>query len=203
MLVVAKHDKKNATVDWLTPAPDGTTVELPWPDENGPFLLTCHLAQVDGRAQLVGLDVRSFVQSGEELKPGPHGLAEVNHAMLRSLRAGEIAESARLKLAAELASQSRSRRGTTVQREEAGRRYVSLTAPQPSRPSGFRPASEQLEKVAELFKEALAAGGEAATKPSLYVHHALAAEGSQISLNAVRGQIHRARQKGLVPLARG
>jgi hypothetical protein len=202
VLVVPKNDKKIATVDWLTPAPDGTTVELPWPEENGPFLLTCHLAQVDGRAQLVGLDVRSFVEAGGELKPGPQGLAEVNHAMLRSLRAGEVAESARVKLAAELASQSRSRRGTSDQREEAGRRFAALTAPQPSRPSGFRPASEQLEKVAQLFKEALAAGGEAAKKPSLYVHHALASEGSDITLNAVRGRIHRARRRGLVPRAR-
>ena len=39
--------------------------------------------------------------------------------------------------------------------------------------------------------------------PSLYVHHALATEGSDITLNAVRGQIHRARQKGLIPKIRG
>ena len=47
-------------VQWLTPAPDGTPVHLPWPDPDGPFLLTCHLAQVDGRTMLVGLDMRCF-----------------------------------------------------------------------------------------------------------------------------------------------
>src|SRR3954447_11658664 len=91
-------------VEWLTPAPDGTTVELPWPDENGPFLLTCHLALVDGRTLLVGLDVRSFRDTGGTLEPGPGGLVEVNHPALRSLRAGEIAEAARARLAAELAA---------------------------------------------------------------------------------------------------
>ena len=47
-------------MEWLTPAPDGTPVVLRWPDEDGPFLLTCHLARVEGRTMLVGLDIRSF-----------------------------------------------------------------------------------------------------------------------------------------------
>ena len=207
MPCVARTDRQRSAdpqADWLTPAPDGTAVQLPWPDETGPFLLTCHLAVVDGRTQMVGLDIRSFESSDDGTPaPGPRGLAEVNHPVLRSLRAGEIAEAARLRLAAELTSQARSRRGTPAQREEAQRRYSVLSAPQPTRPTGHRPASAQLEKVAELFLQALAAGGETAKAPSLYVHHALASQGSDITLNAVRGQIHRARQKGLIPLIRG
>jgi hypothetical protein len=188
-------------VEWLTPAPDGTTVEIGWPDENGPFLLTCHLALVDGRTLLVGLDVRSFRVTGDQLVPGPAGLVEVNHPALRSLRAGEIAETARARLAAELAAQSRSRRGTARDREAAARRSEALTTPHRARSTGFRPASSQLQKVADLYLDAVAAGGDSARRPSIYVHHALADQGSDITLNTVRGQIHRARVKGLIPPA--
>ena len=189
-------------VEWLTPAPDGTTVELPWPDENGPFVLTCHLALVNGRTQMVGLDVRSFRASGAGSPVAlSGGLAEVGHVALRSLRAAEIAEAARVKLAAELGSQARSRRGTTADREVAARRLEMLTMPHRPRPYGARPASSQLEKVAELFLQAVAAGGDSARRPSIYVHQALAEEGSEVTLNTVRGQIHRARVKGLIPPA--
>ena len=189
-------------VEWLTPAPDGTTVVLPWPEETGPFLLTCHLALVDGRTLLVGLDVRSFALDADGVPvPGAAGLVEVNHPALRSLRAGEIAEAARARLAAELASQARSRRGSAGDRDVAGRRFEALTLPQKARPSGFRPASSQLQKVADLYLQAVAAGGDSARRPSIYVHHALAEEGSDITLNTVRGQIHRARVKGLIPPA--
>src|SRR4051812_34113905 len=195
-----RSEAPDQEVEWLTPAPDGTTVELPWPDENGPFLLTCHLALVDGRALLVGLDVRSFRRVGHAgAAAGPHGLVEVNHPALRSLRAGEIAEAARAKLAATLAAQASSRRGTGAERAAAASRLEALTAPSASRPSGFRPASSQLEKVAELYRRVVAAGGDHPRRPSIYVHQALAEEGSDVTLNTVRGQIHRARAKGLIP----
>lgn len=190
-------------VEWLTPAPDGTTVELPWPDENGPFTLTCHLALVDGRTLLVGLDVRSFHLAGDQPVAGPAGLVEVNHPALRSLRAGEIAEAARAKLAAELAAQASSRKGSAADRAAAAARLDILTAPRASRPSGFRPASTQLEKVAEIYRQVIAAGGDHARRPSIYVHQALTEQGSDITLNTVRGQIHRARVKGLIPPAAG
>ncbi len=203
-VAVNKSSQQRSTggqrIEWLTPAPDGTTVELPWPDADGPFLLTCHLASVDGRTLLVGLDVRSFRQAGHSgAEPGPHGLVEVNHPALRSLRAGEIAEAARAKLAAELSVQSRSRKASAADRELAAGRFRTLTLPSAPNPSGQRPASAQLEKVADLYLRAVAAGGDSARRPSIYVHQALASEGSSITLNAVRGQIHRARVKGLIP----
>jgi hypothetical protein len=198
----ARSGAPDQEVEWLTPAPDGSTVDLPWPDETGPFLLTCHLALVDGRTQLVGLDVRSFrLSDAGSPVPVAFGLAEVSHAALRSLRAGEIAEAARVKLAAELGSLARSRRGSAADREIAARRLEMLTAPHRPRPYGARPASSQLEKVAELFLQAVAAGGDSARRPSIYVHQVLADEGSEVTLNTVRGQIHRARVKGLIPPA--
>jgi len=189
-------------VEWLTPAPDGTAVQLPWPDANGPFLLTCHLVHVDGRTQLVGLDIRSFAldASGTPV-PGPAGLVEVNHPALRSLRAGEIAEAARARLAALVGAQSGATWDEYV-RAAASRTSEALTSPDRPRPTGFRPASAQLQRVADLFLQAIAAGGDSARKPSIYVHHALAEAGSDITLNAVRGQIHRARVKGLIPPGR-
>ncbi len=194
-------------VEWLTPAPDDTPVVLRWPDANGPFLLTCHLARVDGRTMLVGLDVRSFTEGAAEGDdapvPGPAGLAEVNHAALRSLRAGEIAEAARAKLAALVAGQSGANGWDDSVRQAAARTFEVLTSPNRSRTSAHRPASEQLQRVAELFLQAIAAGGDSARRPSIYVHHALTQEGVDVSLNTVRGQIHRARVKGLIPPAQG
>jgi hypothetical protein len=185
-------------VEWLTPAPDGTPVVLRWPDENGPLLLTCHLAYVNGRSTLVGLDIRSFVETPEGPVPGPLGLSEVNHPMLRSLRAGEIAEAARAKLAAELAAQVRSRKVGAEGRDQAKRRFDQLTAPQRARPTGARPASSRLERVAQLYNEIVAVGGDQARRPSIYVHQALADEGVDVTLNTVRGQLHRAKVKGLL-----
>jgi len=192
-------------VEWLTPAPDGTQVVLAWPDENGPFFLTCHLARLGGRTMLVGLDVRTFTGGGEGSppEPGPQGLTEVNHPALRSLRAGEIAEAARVKLAAIVAAQSGSDSWDAAVREAAARTFDVLTAPNRSRPSGYRPASEQLQRVAELYLRAIAAGGDSARRPSIYVHHGLTEDGLDVSLNTVRGQIHRARVKGLIPPAEG
>lgn len=189
-------------VEWLTPAPDGTPVELTWPDETGPFTLTCHLARVDGRTILVGVDVRSFTQNPDGTpRPGEAGLVEVNHPALRSLRAGEIAEAARAKLAALLATKAASRSLDKATREAAARTFESLTTPSRSRRSAPRAASSQLERVAELFNQAVAAGGDSGRRPSIYVHQALIEDGQDVTLNTVRGQIHRARVKGLIPAA--
>jgi hypothetical protein len=55
--------------------------------------------------------------------------------------------------------------------------------------------------VAELYLQAVAAGGDSARRPSIYVHQALVEEGQDVTLNTARGQIHRARVKGLIPPA--
>lgn len=189
-------------VQWLTPAPDGTPVKIAWPEADGPLMLTCHLARVDGRTMLVGLDVRSFSVTDDGTPvPGEAGLVEINHPALRSLRAGEIAEAARAKLAALLATQSRSRSLDKAARQDAARTFESLTAPNRPRPGGGRPTSGQLELVADLFNRAVAAGGDSARRPSIYVHQALVEDGQDVTLNTVRGQIHRARVKGLIPPA--
>ncbi|MBK6872662.1 MAG: hypothetical protein IPK24_06785 [Kineosporiaceae bacterium] len=54
------------------------------------------------------------------------------------------------------------------------------------------PRRQPTGKVAGLFNQAVAAGGDSARRPSIYVHQALVEESQGISLNTVRGQIHRA-----------
>jgi hypothetical protein len=192
-------------VEWLTPAPDGAPVVL---------RLTCHLARVNGRTMLVGLDVRSFTTDGVTAGdpgvagsigavPGPKGLTELNHLALRSLRAGEIAEAARAKLAAMVAATAGSASWDDSVRAAAARRFEVLTSPNKSRVAGVRPVSDQLHRVAELYLQAVAAGGDSKRRPSIYVHHALTEDGMDVSLNTVRGQLHRARVKGLIPPAQG
>jgi hypothetical protein len=201
-------------VEWLTPAPDGAPVVLRWPDENGPLLLTCHLARVDGRTMLVGLDVRTFTTDGATpgdtapagslgATPGPKGLTELNHIALRSLRAGEIAEAARATLVAMVAATAGSSSWDESVRAAAARRVEVLTSPNKSRDAGVRPVSDQLQRVAELYLRAVAAGGDTARRPSVHVYRALIKDGTDVSLNTVRGRIHRARVKGLIPPAKG
>jgi hypothetical protein len=172
-------------IDWLTPGPDGKPVTLRWPNETGPYLLTCHLARVRGRVTLVGLDVRTFTADNT---PGPGGLADVNHPALRSLRAGEIAEAARARLAAA--------RAATGDQEGA----AELTAPGPPQSRPQTPG-DALRVVASLHAAAVAAGGDSARRPAIYVHRTLVDDGEDVSLAAVRGRIHRARVKGLIPPA--
>jgi hypothetical protein len=206
---VGSHSSEDSAPDpqevqWLTPAPDGTPVHLPWPAPDGPFLLTCDLAQVDGRTMLVGLDMRCLsLDADGGPTPGPRGLLEVNHPALRSLRAGEIAEAARARLAATLAARSGTGSWDDLVGATAHRTFEALTSPNRSRPTGARPASPQLQRVAQLYLRAVAAGGDAARRPSNHVYNALREEGSDVSLNTVRGQIHRARVKGLIPPGRG
>jgi hypothetical protein len=157
---------------------------------------------------LVGLDVRTFTTDGASATdaataaPGPKGLTELNHIALRSLRAGEIAEAARAKLAAMVATTAGSSSWDDSVRAAAAHRFEVLTSPNKSRVAGVRPVSDQLHRVAELYLRAVAAGGDSARRPSIYVHHALTEDGMDVSLNTVRGQLHRARVKGLIPPAK-
>jgi hypothetical protein len=127
-------------------------------------------------------------------------MAEVNHHALRSLRIADITETARARLAATLATARTSRTVDKATREHAARTYDTLTAPNRPRPLKDRiPPSSHLQRVADLFLEARAAGGDSARRPTIYVHQALNRDGVDVSLTAVRGQVHRARVKGLIP----
>ena len=83
---------------------DFREVSFPWPEQGGPWMLTVDVAAVDGRATVVGLHVCSYVagmdgEGGPVRIPGPQGLTEVTHAVVRGLKMGQIADTARAMLA--------------------------------------------------------------------------------------------------------
>lgn len=196
-------------IDWLTPDQVSGEVRLPWPDEGGPFELTVHVARVDGRAIVVGLDIRSFryvPPSGDRLPVNREtGLVEVNHPALRSLRPGEIAEAARREIAVRAAMFLHGNSieyGTPEQdaqaRRDYERRLAAVSEPGAARPPVRTGDTERLQMVASLYREALAAGGDAARRPARYVEEQLRATGQEVTSTQVRGQIYRARKAGLL-----
>ncbi len=167
-------------VEWLTDEP----VTIPWPDEGGPFVLGAHLARVNGKVVLAGLTISSFTEEDGVRRPGPQGVREVDYAAIRSLKVTQIADAARLMRAVSAAMDSPAAR-------EAVREVLSQnTSP---------PPSAALERVAELYAEALSRGGWDARRPAVYVHRRLTETGVEVTPGTVRGQIHRARQRGLIP----
>ena len=72
-------------------------------------------------------------------QPGPHGLTEINHPTLRSLRVGEIAEAARARLAAIVAMQTGSRDWDADVREAATRTFEILV-------DGVRVGEQRIER---------------------------------------------------------
>lgn len=79
-------------------------VSFPWPEEGGPWVVRADVALVDGRRVVVGLHLTSYTveddEDGATLRiPGPHGLTEVTHAVVRGLKMGQMADTARMMLA--------------------------------------------------------------------------------------------------------
>lgn len=167
-------------VEWLTDEP----VTIPWPDEGGPFVLSAHLARVDGKVILAGLTISSFVDEDGTRVPGPQGVREIDYNAIRSLKVTQIADAARLMRAVSAV--------TSDPAAQAAAREVLGKHNEP-------PPSAALQRVAELYAEALSRGGWDARRPAVYVHTRLTEAGVDVTPGTVRGQIHRARQRGLIP----
>lgn len=93
-------------IEWLTDC--GAGVTLPWPEPGGPWTVRLDIARIDGRAQVVGLHIQSYAESaggdGQPSRvPGPHGLTQVSHAVVRQIRMGQLAELGRRALAGDTA----------------------------------------------------------------------------------------------------
>lgn len=170
-------------MEWLTDEP----VSIPWPDEGGPFVIGAHLARVNGKVILAGLSISSFTDEAGVRAPGPQGVREIDYAAIRSLKVTQIADAARLLRAV-----------STATADPAARAAVRELLHRNDEP----PPSPALQRVAELYAEALARGGWDARRPAVYVHKKLTESGADITPGTVRGQIHRARQKGLIPSVR-
>lgn len=189
-------------IEWLTG--DDTRVVLGWPDAvKGPWYLDVDLAQVDGRTQVVGLHIRSYIDGRDQagnrmLVPGPQGLLELTHAVVRDLRMGQIAESARRLFAMTTTAKLFFESTEPDVRAKLGRQLIELT--NRGTPRKRRPAAdnEQLRQIADLYRQALAQGGDARRKPAKFVEGKLRAAGIDFDAAAVRKLIARARSRGLL-----
>jgi hypothetical protein len=187
-------------VEWLT---DDPGVVLRWPDPDGPWYLRLDLANVDGRAQVVGLHIQSYVEGVDEHDqplrvPGPRGLAEVTHAVVRDIKMGQIAESGRHLLSVADTAKALTETSDPTVKERVARQLLELTnrgTPRKRRP----PADDNvLAQIADLYQKAIAAGGEPGRKPAKYVEDRLRQAGLKIDGPAVRKLIARARSRGLL-----
>lgn len=129
-------------------------VQIPWGET---WTLTCRLARVGSRTELVGITLESD-------PPAP-----VTTELWRSLPLGRIAEQARLQLVRD------------------GIDPAEMYGPPAPHVSG-----ELTRAVAALYSPST-------RKPSKTVAEQLRADGWEVTDNAVRGAIHRARKRGLIP----
>lgn len=190
-------------IEWLTGDVKDVKVVLPWPGPDGPWRLQLDLAVVNGRPQVVGLHIKSYIEAVDEHDqpvrvPGPQGLAEVTHAVIRNLRMGQIAESASQLFA--MAKTAHDFFETSDSEVQQRHRQQLLELANRGTPRKRRPPADDdvLAQIAGLYEKALAAGGETARKPAKYVEGTLRQAGLEIDGPAVRKLIARARAQGLL-----
>jgi hypothetical protein len=213
----SEHTSRDQRVEWLTPNPI-TGIQPVLHEEGSPWHVTPHWAMVDGRATLVGLDIRSFVEpwiqdpchpdGGYE---GPrqavnldHGLAEVTQKILRGVSIVAVRRESAAHLATAMsalaASLDAAYPSTTPLSRHAFEIASQLT--QSGTPRKRRPAASDdlLSRVAAYYSEAVAVGSKTPVK---YAEEHLRAAGDPVSARGgrvqVRKWVQRARQKGLIP----
>jgi hypothetical protein len=213
------QESREPLIDWLTPNPfDGIQPVLF--EEGSPWHVTPHWAEVDGKAILVGLDIRSFkapwVEDPDdpfEGHEGPRepadpslGLAELTQAVLRGVSISTVRSKSAAYLAdafgsfsAQLAAAYGPRTALGVHLSETKSQLTKGGTPRRRQP----PASETLlTQVAAYYNEAVALGSKTPVKDT---EERLRAAGAPVSARGgrvqVRKWVQRARQKGLIPPA--
>jgi hypothetical protein len=215
----SEQTSRDQRVEWLTPNPM-TGIQPVFCEEGSPWHVTPHWAMVDGRATLVGLDIRSFEEpwiqdpghpdggyEGPRQAVDPdRGLAEVTQKILRGVSIAAVRRESAAHLAkgmsAFAASLDVAYPSTTPLSRHAAEIASQLTqsgTPRKRRP----PASDDLlSRVAAYYSEAVAAGSKTPVK---YAEERLRAAGDPVSACGgrvqVRKWVQRARQKGLIPPA--
>jgi hypothetical protein len=164
---------------------------LRYPDrQRGPWVLTFHLAEHEGRVECVGLDVRAFVEraSRRTKPPGADDAEPLTATFLRSLPvASLIAEAIHDSADVRRWVASGAAPGATTQAErEAGRQAATLER-QPGRRTQWTP--ERLAEVAAVYREALAVKG----RPTQAV-----AERFSLSASMAAKLVRRCREQGLL-----
>lgn len=215
----SEQTSRDQRVEWLTPNPM-TGIQPVFYEEGSPWHVTPHWASVDGRATLVGLDIRSFVEPWiqDPVHPdggyeGPRqavdpdqGLAEVTQKVLRGISIAAVRRESAAHLATGMsdfaASLDTAYPSTTPLSRHAAEVASQLT--QSGTPRKRRPpvSDDLLSRVAAYYSEAVAVGSKTPVK---YAEERLRAAGDPVSARGgrvqVRKWVQRARQKGLIPPA--
>jgi hypothetical protein len=190
-------------------------------EQGSPWHVTPHWAEVDGKAMMVGLDIRSFTapwvkDSDDPLDDGHEGprepadpslgLAELTQAVLRGVSISTVRSRSAAYLAdvlgalcAQLDAAFGPRTALGVHAGEVASQLTQGGSPRKRRP----PASgDLLAQVAAYYNEAVTLGSKTPVK---YAEDRLRATGAPVSARGgrvqVRKWVQRARQKGLIPPA--
>jgi hypothetical protein len=186
-----------------------------WADGSGAqWDLTAHWAVIDGRATMVGLDVRSF---DDPVDPQPigDGPAEVTQKVLRAIPLTTVREATRSWGAARSLQNAAIMAGAVPPNEETAAALAEIVASFTATAASFTakgvprkrlPAagSAELEAVAQLYLAAVASGDKT---PAKSVEQALRSAGAKVNevggRDQVRKWIQRARERGLIPPVSG
>jgi hypothetical protein len=214
------QESREPRIEWLTPNPfDGN--QPIFYEQGSPWHVTPHWAEVDGKAMLVGLDIRSFTapwvkdpddpfDDGHEGPREPAdpslGLAELTQAVLRGVSISTVRSESAAYLAnafgtfsAQIAAAYGPRAALGVHLSETTSQLTKGGTPRRREP----PASETLlTQVAAYYNEAATLGSKTPVKDT---EVRLRAAGAPVSARGgrvqVRKWVQRARQKGLIPPA--
>lgn len=187
--------------------------EVDWTDSSaGQWRVIAHWSIVDGRATLVGLDVRSFHQVVERdggicltrHRPLESELREVTQRVLRGIPIAAIRETTRAAIVTEAQDMSSPERLRARGLPESltahfDRRAQQYTAKGEPRKRTAPASSADLEEVARLYLAAVAAGDKT---PAKTIENALRPTGrinERGGRDQVRKWIQRARERGLIP----
>jgi hypothetical protein len=192
----------------LTRGSAAISSSLRWPDDAGPWEITAHWGQVNGRPVIVGLDVHSYagqimrVDGSMEWRPVGDQLAEVTQGVLRGISITKIRDDTREALIrnseallAVLPPEME------LHAEWAADRLSTLTAKGERRKRRPAAGEDTLRLVAALYTEAIGRGDKA---PAKYVEDQLRERGEpRLSTKGgrvlVRQWIRRARERGYLP----
>jgi hypothetical protein len=164
-------------------------VSMRWPDDEGDLEVTVHLAVVEGRAEPVGLDLRTFRRTGPERPsralPGAR-MRPITTYDLRGLRLAEIVAEARRRVASALLAPTGDEEWDAT--PWAGGLEEAWTPAGRGRPPLYGP--EHFREVAEVYRSAFAIG----MPPTLAV-----AKRFTVTKSTAAKWIAKARALGLLP----
>jgi AraC-like DNA-binding protein len=199
-----RTEEVSQSIEWLTPFPFDGLQPVYVEDDNSQWHVVPHWALVDGRAMLVGLDIRCFIQEydreGNPLPRSPVAdrLADLTQHVLRGISLSAVRTQSQTHLARRFTSVAGACPSTPLgDRLEA--LAAALTAKGQPRKRRAPAQDDLLARVAQLYELALSSGS---TTPVRYVEERLRQQGIEISTRGGRDQVRkwvqRARQRGLL-----